>query len=234
MSSTLNKIVQRTRNLAWKFVELLPEGRRLSFRRFLLHRGLSKFEIEWHKIRDLGPNRGTALDIGANRGLWSIELAQHYNQVIAFEPNTEITKELEKCGIANIKVMHLGLSSAEGESILHLPIDSNDRCLDGWASLSANNLTECQKISERIVSIRPLDSIGLTDVTFIKLDVEGHEIEVIKGGMKLLSRDRPIVLAEIRTANLAEFSSLMNEVGLFLLPSKGSRSEDMFLFGPYD
>ncbi len=69
---------------------------------------------------------------------------------------------------------------------------------------------------------------------FIKFDVEGHEIEVIKGGVKLLSRDRSIVLAEIRPENFADFSSLMNEVGLYLLPCKENRSEDMFLFGPHE
>jgi len=52
------------------------------------------------------------------------------------------------------------------------------------------------------VEVRPLDDFGITGVDFIKIDVEGREIEVLKGGAKTVEGSRPIVLIEVKDDHL--------------------------------
>ena len=75
------------RNALWKGIVLLPLRRRLKARASLIESGWGQFETEWHHLSRLGANRGLAIDIGANRGLYSLKLAELYERVVAFEPN---------------------------------------------------------------------------------------------------------------------------------------------------
>ena len=222
----------KCRNVIWKSVNLLPLSYRLKARCQLKRWNLSDGEPEWREVASLGPNHGTALDIGANHGLWSFELARLYDKVVAFEPNEHITSELVAAGSPKIQIVHAGLSDTRGQSTLHIPFDRNGNCLDGWSSLDPNNLPDSAELVERPIPIETIDSMDVHNVRFIKLDVEGHEISVAKGARKTLKRDQPVVVAEVRTSNLAEFTQLMEEAGLVRQRPIDGGSDDMYLFGP--
>jgi len=53
------------------------------------------------------------------------------------------------------------------------------------------------------VDVRTLDEYDLRNVCFIKIDVEGHELEVLKGGVRTIDRERPTLLVEIEQRHLA-------------------------------
>ncbi len=55
---------------------------------------------------------------------------------------------------------------------------------------------------ENRVAIRTLDSLGIGPVSFIKIDVEKHEFEVLKGAVETLKRDKPVLYIEIHTKEL--------------------------------
>lgn len=226
----------RIRNLLWKVIDRLPLERRLSARTGLMRLGIYRYDPEWYALSLLGPNRGIALDIGANRGYYAMALARLYDRVIAFEPNPAITKELLACGHPRIELRAEGLSDQEGLSHLFLPRSSRGETLDGWASFDRENLPD--RAGEESVEVRTvcLDSLGLEGVNFVKMDVEGHEVRVLRGAEQFLRRNRPSILLEVRPSTEREVTLLLESAGMrekeMGVGQEVGLSESMRLFVP--
>jgi FkbM family methyltransferase len=142
----------------------------------------------------------TAIDAGANIGLYTHPLSKIFRRVYAFEINKDITGMIKQYNPGNIELVECGLSSQAGTAILNIPV--NRGCdLSGYASLDRSAvLEEVGECIERECQLVALDDFGITEVDFIKIDVEGHELEVLKGGAKTIAQWRPVVFAEVRTA----------------------------------
>lgn len=220
----------RFKNLLWKSVDLLPVSIRLATRCQLIQYGLASFEDCWKNLAHIGPNSGTALDIGANRGLYSYKLAKLYDKVIVFEPNRNVTGELLAARSEKIDIHHIGLSNRTEDQVMYIPKDRHAKSLDGWASLEPDSLPVGLGFGETIIPTKTLDSLALSNIRFIKMDVEGHEVNVVRGGLELLTREKPVVLAEVRMNNLKEFEDLMNQAGLKRQDNHPLTDEGMFLF----
>ena len=138
-------------------------------------------EPELALLHQLGPNRGTAIDAGANEGLFTYRLSTLYNRVHAFEINPTLADRLRRLVPSKVSVYPVGLSSREGSGTLYTPY-YHGRPLHGWAGLELWNCPTAERHTESVVSVRPLDSFGFDDVSFLKVDVEGHELELLTGG----------------------------------------------------
>jgi FkbM family methyltransferase len=151
-----------------------------------------------------------AIDIGANEGMYSYALAQTFEKVEAFEPQSWCTDNLTSYSELHgkkINVHHVGLSNLNGLLKLHIPISSGiySSQITGLGNLttglgSFREMKGEQKCVE--VSVRKLDDYNFTDVSFIKIDVEGHESRVIAGGRNTIVREKPIILIEIEQRHL--------------------------------
>jgi len=140
-----------------------------------------------------------AVDIGANVGLYSYVLSKFCDRVEAFEPNPDCAETILAYNASNIKVHNIGLSSQSGYLTLHIPI-INGMPVPGFASFE-----EFEGDQERIrVPVRRLDDFNIKDVSFIKIDVEGHEGEVLEGARQTILRERPILLIEIEQRHIAK------------------------------
>jgi len=68
-------------------------------------------------------------------------------------------------------------------------------------------------------ALRRLDSIvegfGLKRVDVIKIDAEGAEVQVLKGGVKAIMRFRPFIVVEVRNRNIDQFEQIMKNLGYF-------------------
>ena len=155
-----------------------PKSRRLPIKYFFCK--LNGGDKELINLNKIGPNEGIALDVGANIGLFSYRLSQLYEKVYAFEVNTELSRDLTDYKASNVVIVNKGLSSSASQLKLFIPI-VNGRLLTGWASLAPGNCPDTDQHLEKIVEVIALDSMGLENVRFIKIDVEGHELEVLKG-----------------------------------------------------
>jgi len=146
-------------------------------------------------------------DIGANIGLFSLHASKiigDHGKIIAFEP-TPITFNRLKSNIEinrflNIKTENIGLSDTCGMIKFHT---SNDG-YDAWNSFAT--LTDIGECSEIDVTTDTLDNYIQTNniekIDLIKLDVEGWELNVLKGAKELLSRsDSPVLLVEFTETN---------------------------------
>src|SRR5262249_8462881 len=143
----------------------------------------------------------TAIDVGANIGHMSSVLAarvQRSGKVIAFEPHPEIFEELR----ANAALWHANPDA--GQVILHpvaLSDDSRTGHLQLWRHFEANRGTASLEgeghpseapAGTYLVPLRRLDAMIAEDerVGVMKMDVEGHELHVLKGATKLLESRR--------------------------------------------
>jgi FkbM family methyltransferase len=191
---------------------ITPQSKRLELRHwFYLQAKTHEKELEY--IEKIIPvQRGIAIDVGANEGLYTYALSRYFGKVYAFEVNPDLAqdlaKDIEMGGISNVEVRHQGLSSKqeEEEVTLYIPIQ-NGKLLTGWASFSPDNCPGIFEQEEKQVSVCSLDSLHLGKVSFIKIDVEGHELEVLKGSLKTIEKDRPYILVEIKDSNLEPVSS---------------------------
>lgn len=142
-----------------------------------------------------------AIDIGANIGIYSYALSKLCKHVESFEPMPECAKMLTAyANSKNITVHNIGLSNKTGNTDLYVPLIRGDSKLNiGLASVNdCGGERECFEIP-----IQCLDNFNFSNVDFIKIDVEGHELEVIEGALVTIRREKPIILVEIEQRHLA-------------------------------
>jgi FkbM family methyltransferase len=127
------------------------------------------------------------LDIGAHTGTYTLSLARLCKTVYAFEPQ-RMTYYALCGGIAmsnaqNVLAVHCGLGSSEqaGKKTLHIVSH------DGGGSTIHHDPHQSVLRTEEIV-IRTLDSYHLSDIGFMKLDVENNELDVLRGGWDTIQR----------------------------------------------
>jgi FkbM family methyltransferase len=157
-------------------------------------------EPELTCLHRLGPNRGTAVDAGANEGLFTYRLSSLYHRVHAFEINPALAHRLTRLVPHKASVYPFGLSSRDGDGTLYTP-HYHGRALTGWGALETGNCPGAEFYSECHVSFRTLDSVDLDDVTFLNVDVEGHELHLLNGALRTIRQYRPVVLIEVRAQN---------------------------------
>ena len=207
MCRVRNLAVRGLRTIVGPFV---PQRLRLPFQYRLAR--LDGCEPELSQLHRLGPNRGVAIDAGANEGLFSYRLARLYDRVHAFEINPVLASQLRQWRSRRLEVHPVGLSSREGGGTLYTPFFRGRR-LNGWASLEPGNCPNAERYEETKVIVRPLDSFELQGVTFMKADVEGHEQELLAGAQETIRRNRPVVLLEVKPPNRDAVRKFFEQLG---------------------
>ena len=172
------------------------------------------WEPETKHINDYARAGALAVDVGGNKGLWSYAMTKSnmFKEVLVFEPNPALTGDLESAGFDNVTIIHKALSSVAGVNRLRIPIQGK-QLLDGWASLENVIDVDTDEFQELSVETIRLDDLKLVDVGFIKIDVEGHELDLLEGARSFFSTNRPVCLIECRDKNRRQvedyFSSLL-------------------------
>lgn len=190
---------------------LLPARFRLGYDFFLL-RLTGRAEQELLELDRLLDRRDLAVDVGANRGFYSYAFTRRFRRVVAFEPNPRIVADLERLGAPNLEVHNVALSSEEGKLELFVPrVDGVEQ--HGWASFDRGNLPGATDFRVLEVPVRPLDAFGLRGVSFIKIDVEGHETAALEGAVETIRDGRPTVLIEVKDRNRAEVMRFFGGLG---------------------
>ncbi len=179
---------------------------------------------EPHKVaavQRLLPAGGTFVDVGANKGDFSLIAARTTGpegRVIAFEPSPEnagwTRKSVELNGYPNVELLELALSDSEGEAQLHLGRWS------GWHSLVPRQVDQ-ETITVRM---RTLDAVlaerGSPAVDMLKIDVEGAELAVLRGARRTLAQEHGLwILLDVhpdREVDPAEVAQVLRAQGFEL------------------
>lgn len=156
----------------------------------------SKVEPEMELLKYFVKKGDLTIDVGGNRGIYAYKLWQLGANIEVFEPNPTCIKVLNPwvSTKSGINLHCVGLSNTESKVNLHIPIDKNG--IEHDASATIENI-EFDDSRELLVSIKTLDSYQFSNVALVKIDVEGHESNVIDGASALLSTSQPVLLIEI-------------------------------------
>ena len=178
------------------------------------------------KRRDIYGPGIVALDCGANIGVHTVEWAKHmygWGEVLAFEAQERIYYALagnvainncsnararwsavgRECGVINIPQVDYNRPASYGSLELR-PSKTNEDIgqavsYDGTATYEAPLLS--------------LDSLDLPRVDFVKIDVEGMEIEVLQGAMEMLQRCKPMMLIEHIKTKRTDLETTLTSAG---------------------
>ncbi|MEU7058666.1 FkbM family methyltransferase [Streptomyces sp. NPDC046197] len=151
-----------------------------------------RFEPELARLCELcPPGCGTAVDVGGWYGPWTHRLARRARQVVTVEPVPHLARLLASATPANVRVIQAAASDRPGTARLWLPPDdAGDR---GVSSLVRRDI-HARALRVDCVA---LDDLGLREVGFVKVDVDGGEPAVLRGASGLLARDRPALFVEL-------------------------------------
>ncbi|MEQ9112246.1 MAG: FkbM family methyltransferase [Rhodospirillaceae bacterium] len=164
------------------------------YAQYLVRKNLRKGEAELRILKDIVPADRAALDVGANKGIYTWLLADLATHVHAFEPNPKAYQWLNRALPQNVSTYPLALSDMAGQAPLFLP-QRGSGYSNQMGSLNSNKAESPHAAIP--VEVRTLDSFAFENVGFIKIDVEGFEAEVLRGAEETLKQCKPTLLIEL-------------------------------------
>lgn len=186
---------------------------------------------ETEMIVSLADKEKTSLDIGANMGVISQALIACGHKVVAFEPQPEVHKLLEfNClnamGGGAYQTYNTAVGSVAGTAIMPKVYYSEKGNFGGLG------LGEKSIYGSYEVPVVTIDSYGFDNVGFMKIDVEGYELEVLKGAYETITRCNPIMYIEDdRTAKSAALREHIRALGYSIEEHKPTLYREKNHFG---
>jgi FkbM family methyltransferase len=187
-------------------------------------------EPEESEVRRLINKGDTVLDIGANFGVFTklfSELVGPQGSVLAFEPIPQTFRTLaagvKRYHLGNVRVLNKALSDTVGTVQMFVP---------QYADVPGENLYEASIVSDSqsrntlTIDSVSIDSLQLPRVDFVKIDVEGHELNVLQGARRTLEQHHPTLMVEVTSPGTSDF--LCKEMG-YLQPVTISPSNQLFI-----
>ena len=153
------------------------------------------------------------LDIGSNIGQWTRPLSKKFESVVCFEPNPNFRECFEK--------------NIQEKNVLLWPYGLSDK--EHKAKQDFNSTVLQQEDGD--IDCRTLDSFGLTNVDFVKIDVDGFEIPLLNGARQTLSKNDPVINIEMkrdkRTDIVVKCESILKDLGYKF--QKRTKSDEVWL-----
>ncbi len=159
---------------------------------------------------DFDPQENTCLDIGANIGNHSVQFNKYFKKVIAFEPqirNFKILK-LNTETHESISIHNYGLSSKNEEVLIHVPYGNS-----GGASHVLTEPENKNKFYSEQIQLRVYEDEFNERISFIKIDVEGNELEVIRGMKNSIQKYKPVISFEYNYTEKDGVLDILKELG---------------------
>jgi len=153
------------------------------------------------------------LDIGSNIGQWTRPLSKKFESVVCFEPNPNFRECFEK--------------NIQEKNVLLWPYGLSDK--EHKAKQDFNSTVLQQEDGD--IDCRTLDSFGLTNVDFVKIDVDGFEIPLLTGARETLSKNDPVINIEMKRDKrmdvVVKCESILKDLGYEF--QKRTKSDEVWL-----
>jgi FkbM family methyltransferase len=191
----------------------------------------ANYEEEMRVLGVLCDPARTSIDVGAKVGMYLVRLLPVSKKVIGFEPIPELGRLLRTvfAKAPNLDVKEAAVSSRPGAATIRFPMFWFGFPKYGRGTIEPDNrldFSKAREIRAFQVKVETLDQHRAESVGFIKIDVEGHELEVLRGTKEILMRDLPTLVIEAQECLI---KNSVNGVATFL-KSFGYRG--FFIDGP--
>ena len=213
------------------FWRLLPRG---AYQRLLAYSKSRDFrtgrfrEPELDLVDSLVRPGESAVDVGANHGMWTLALSGRAGaggHVFAFEPVPftfgTLSAVVRRNRLGNVTLFNEGCSDQVGTVDFTVPMQRSGSSDDLQAHLAARESAGAAangggtRISCKTTTLdRALE--GVEGISLVKLDIEGAELLALRGAPKLLDRERPAIVCEVDTEFLEGFRQKPADVVDFL------------------
>jgi FkbM family methyltransferase len=155
-------------------------------------------EPETYILRDMRFDQ--CLDVGANLGTYSILLSRNCDRVYAFEPAPISFESLQILNIKNVVAYNLALGGESGEMEIALPVIDGkvDHALATLRPLAGSEFENVEKHKVKVAKFDDFATkIDFNRIDFVKIDVEGFEMQALRGMSRLLKLKKPDLMIEI-------------------------------------
>ena len=142
---------------------------------------------------------GTFIDVGSNIGNHLLYFSKHFKKLVGFEPQIKTFKilKLNTDSKKNIEVYNYGLDTKDSEKTINIPLHGSG----GGTLLNHNKSTETR--TEK-VQLRVYDQLFDYQISFIKIDTEGFELNVVNSMCDSISKHKPIISFELNSSFIEE------------------------------
>jgi FkbM family methyltransferase len=140
------------------------------------------------------PRRELAIDVGANKGEWTQELAKTFTRVIAFEPDARVRDGVVP--FPNCELRSEAVCEFPGLAYFHLRPDAGQNSLLEVHPIGAGSQAAAPVIESIQVPTTSLDLSAPTGADLVKIDVEGAEESVLRGCKNLQNWSRTVFVVE--------------------------------------
>ena len=175
-----------------------------------------KVEPEFLWIKEILGKNSVFIDVGANVGAYLYTLENHLKpeNIYAFEPNQQLFKRLKRL-FPKVNLFSLALSDVSTIAEFKIPVINGEKVhTRGTLQTSIKEKNEEKTILQK-VEVKPLDDLVFDDVyiekgrnaqpnkfnlkklDFIKIDVEGNEMQTLRGAKKTIEKFKPILMVEM-------------------------------------
>ncbi|MFC4162787.1 FkbM family methyltransferase [Epilithonimonas zeae] len=159
-----------------------------------------KVEPEFLWIKEVLGKDSVFMDVGANVGAYLFTLENHLKpeNIFAFEPNQQLFKRLGRL-FPKVNLFSVALSDISTIAEFKIPVINGEKIhTRGTLQTSIKEKNEEKTILQK-VEVRPLDELNhnLKKLDFIKIDVEGNEMQTLRGARKTIEKYKPILMVEM-------------------------------------
>lgn len=126
------------------------------------------------------------IDVGAHVGFWLKDLCKRFKNVYAFEPISDV----RECLVKNI--------TDKNYTLFPFALGNENKTTKVNYIPEATGNTYISDEGNREIELKRLDDLELPKIEYIKIDAEGYEIEVLKGGKNLIEKYKPFIHVEIK------------------------------------
>lgn len=153
----------------------------------VIRRVYPRLEPELGRLTEFVPRGGSAVDVGGWFGPWTARLLRRADRVVTIEADPGLARLLERTFPA-VRVVAAAASDRDGRATLWSPA--------AGAIVGISSVERAEGAPSRVPRVR-IDDLGIPDVRFIKLDIEGHELAALRGAEHTIRRDLPVLLIEL-------------------------------------
>ncbi len=200
-------MINKLKNLV---LTAVPQSFLIHLRQYHYLNSLRRFSEEEEPdlaiVKHLAIDGDCVFDIGANVGWYTKVLSKlvgTQGTVLSAEPIPDTYRVLSYCvtklGLKNVHLLNCGISDEAGDAIMEIPLYESGA--ENYYKAQISKSPQMGATLRRVkISVRSLDSLASNcskQIAFIKCDVEGHELQVLKGATGLLAKQQPAWLMEI-------------------------------------